>query len=61
MLDKIIFLKYQWLSPSGCKDIGKLKSEFVTKTQFLYKSIELFFQRKADTSETTMHNALSHS
>jgi len=29
-------LKYQRFTPSGCKDIGARKFEFVAKTQFLY-------------------------
>ena len=28
--------KYQRFTPSGCKDIGIRKFEFVSKTQFLY-------------------------
>ena len=34
---KNLNLKYQRFTPSGCKDIGIRKSEFVTKTQFLYQ------------------------
>ena len=30
-----VSLKYQRLSPSGCKDKSIVKSEFVAKTQFL--------------------------
>ena len=30
-------LKYQTFTPSGCKDIGIRKFEFVAKTQFLYE------------------------
>jgi len=30
-------LKYQRLTPSGCKDIAIWKSEFVAKTQFLLR------------------------
>ena len=30
-------LKYQRFTPSGCKDVALLKSEFVAKTQFLYE------------------------
>ena len=29
-------LKYQRVTPSGCKDIGIRTYKFVTKTQFLY-------------------------
>ena len=29
-------LKYQWFTPSGCKDIRIRIFEFVTKTQFLF-------------------------
>ena len=29
-------LKYQSFTPSGCKDIGRRKFEFVAKTQILY-------------------------
>ena len=31
-----VSLKYQRPTPSGCKDIGIIKFEFVAKTQFLY-------------------------
>ncbi len=30
-------MKYQRLTPSGCKDIAIWKSEFVAKTQFLLR------------------------
>ena len=32
----ILRLKYQKFTPSGCKDIGIIKYEFVAKSQFLY-------------------------
>ncbi len=32
-------LKYQRFTPSGGKNIGTRKSEFVTKTQFLWPAI----------------------
>ena len=33
-----VSLKYQRFTSSGCKDIGFTKTEFVAKTQFLWKS-----------------------
>ena len=41
-------LKYQRLTPSGCKDIAIWKSEFVAKTQFLcfrYFTSEIFIKK----------------
>ena len=35
-------MKYQWFTPSGCKEIGISKCEFVTKTQQVYFIIKLF-------------------
>jgi len=35
-------LKYQRFKPSGCKDIGIRRFEFVAKTQFLYLFIIYF-------------------
>ena len=32
-------LKYQNFTQSSCRDIGFRKSEFVTKTQFLWKMV----------------------
>ena len=34
-------LKYQKLTPLGCKDIGIIKFEFVAKTQFLLKVYDI--------------------
>ena len=34
-------LKYQRFTPSGCKDVGTRKFEFVTKTQILYGDIKI--------------------
>ena len=34
-------MKYQWFTPSGCKEIGFSKCEFVTKTQLVYFIIKL--------------------
>ena len=34
----ILILKYHQFTPSGCKDIGIRKFEFMTKTQFLLLS-----------------------
>ena len=46
-------LKYQRFTPSGCKDIGIKKFEFVAKTQFLsfncYFSIKLFVVSASET------------
>ena len=40
-LSNNLSLKYQRLTPSGCKDIGISKFGFVTKTQFLLHRLNL--------------------
>ena len=35
-------MKYQRPTPSGCKDIGIRKFEWVAKTQFLYKNDKIY-------------------
>ena len=37
---KNVGLKYQRPTPSGCKDIGIRKFEFVAKAQFLFNFLE---------------------
>ena len=32
-------LKYKWFKPSGCKEIGNIKFDFVAKTQSLLLKI----------------------
>ena len=36
-------MKYQRFTPSGGKNIGIRKSEFVTKAQFLFADLQFFF------------------
>ena len=35
-------LKYKRFTPSGCKDIEMIKSEFAIKTHFLYNAASLY-------------------
>ena len=35
-IDQILEMKYQRLTPFGCKDIGIKKFEFLAETQFLW-------------------------
>ena len=50
-------LKYQRFTPSGCKDIGIRKSEFVTKTQFLFKICKSI--KKTENGVDTVFNSFT--
>ena len=53
-----LICKYIRFTSSGCKDIGIRKLEFVTKTQFLWSSLEtgLINYRKPCTAEHLCFN-----